>query len=148
MTGCPLLLPASRCKYTGQPLQKTLAKTVAKKTPGPIAEKHRGTVAKNTGNRCKKNAPLPKKTAQAGKTPVWKYTGYRCTKKTPILFGTITFEHDLLVFVVQCFLCLFFAVAEWAMSTNSFKLESLASDIHPRSQSSSLRSFLEDLTKI
>jgi hypothetical protein len=44
--------------------------------------------------------------------------------------------------------CIFFAVAEWAMSTNSFKLESLASDIHPRSQSSSLRSFLEDLTKI
>ena len=108
MTGCPLLLPAIRCKHTGQPLQKTLAKTVAKKTPGPIAEKHRGTVAKNTGNRCKENAPLPKKTAQAGKTPVWKYTGYRCTKKTPILFGTITFEHDLLIFVVPCFLCVFF----------------------------------------
>jgi hypothetical protein len=61
MTGCSLLLPASRCKHTGQPLQKTLAKTVAKKTPGPILEKHWGTVAKNTGNRCKKNAPLPKK---------------------------------------------------------------------------------------
>jgi len=90
-------------------LQKTLAKTVAKKntrthfrkTQGNCRKKHREplqekrTVAKKNGTGWKKH--------QSGNT-----LATVAPKKTPILFGTITFEHDLLIFVVQCQCFLYF----------------------------------------
>jgi hypothetical protein len=89
-------------------LQKTLAKTVAKKNTGTHFRKTLGNCCKKHREPLQEKRTVAKKTAQAGKTPVWKYTGYRCTKKTPILSGTITFEHDLLIFVVQCQCFLYF----------------------------------------